>query len=261
MTDEQTYLQFAQDLAYKAGDIMRRHLQIGIAAQTKSDGSPVTIADTEIDNLVVETIKSTYPEHAVLSEEGDISPTPAEYTWVCDPLDGTQPYTFGVPVSLFSIALVKDGMPILGVMYDPYEKRMYHAIKGEGAYLNGEKITVNDQSSLANNHVALPGSAEELLDSGGLLHEAIKQQIKTFTFVCVTAEAALVATGQIVANVYGHNSPWDIAAIKIIVEEAGGKVTSLSGEEQRYDQPIKGAIVSNGRVHDELASMVKEKLR
>jgi histidinol-phosphatase len=260
MTDEQTYLQFAQDLARKAGDIMRRHLQIGIAAESKEDGSPVTIADTEIDNLVVEAVKSAYPDHAILREEGDISSTPAEYTWVCDPLDGTQPYTFGVPVSMFSLALVKKGVPILGVMYDPYEKRMYHAIKGEGAYLDGEKITVNDQVSLAGSHVALPGSAEELLDSGGLLQEAIGRQIKTFTFVCVTAEAALVATGQIAANVYGHNSPWDIAAIKLIVEEAGGKVTSLSGDEQRYDQPIKGAIVSNGLVHDDLVSMVKEKL-
>lgn len=261
MTDKQAYLQFAQDLARKAGDIMRQHLQIGIACISKDDGSPVTVADTEIDNLVVEAVRSAYPEHAVLSEEGDTSPALAEYVWVCDPLDGTQPYTFGTPVSMFSLALVKDGVPILGVMYDPYEDRMYYAIKGQGAYLNGEKITVNDQVSLASNHIALPGSAEELLDSGGLLHEAIKRQIKTFTFVCVTAEAALVATGQIVANVYGHNSPWDIAAIKVIVEEASGKVTSLTGDEQRYDQSIKGAIVSNGLVHDELVAMVREKLR
>ncbi len=258
MPDSQTYLQFAQDLAHKAGNIMRRHLRIGIAAQTKDDGSPVTIADTEIDTVVVEAVKSAFPDHAILSEEGDISPTPAEYIWVCDPLDGTQPYTFGIPVSMFSLALVKDGAPILGVMHDPYEKRMYYAIKGEGAYLNGKKITVNDQSTLANNHVALPGSTEKLLDSGGLLHEAIQSQIKTFTFVCVTAEASLVANGQILANVYGHDSPWDIAAIKIIVEEAGGKVTSLLGDEQRYDQPIKGAVVSNGLVHDELVSIVKK---
>ncbi len=236
---------------------MRRHLQIGIAAESKEDGSPVTIADTEIDNLVVEAVKSTYPDHAILSEEGDISPAPAEYTWVCDPLDGTQPYTFGVPVSMFSLALVKDGIPMLGVMYDPYEKRMYHAIKGEGAYLNGKKLAVSEQTALAGNHVALPGSTEALLDSGGLLNEAIQSNIKTFTFVCVTAEAALVASGQIVANVYGHNSPWDIAAIKVIVEEAGGKVTNLSGDEQRYDQPVKGAIISNGRVHDELVELVK----
>lgn len=258
MSNEQTYLQFAQDVAYKAGDIMRRHLQIGITAQTKADGTPVTIADTEIDTMVSEAVKSTYPHHAILSEEGDISPDPAEYTWVCDPLDGTQPYTFGIPVSMFSLALVQNGTPILGVMYDPYEKRMYHALKGEGAYLNGERITVNNQATLAHNHVALPGSAEGLLDSGGLLHEAIQRHIKTFTFVCVTAEAALVTNGQIVGNVYGHSSPWDIASIKIIVEEAGGKVTDLSGNEQHYDQPIRGAVVSNRLVHDELVSLVKK---
>lgn len=258
--DEQTYLHFAQDLAYKAGDIMRRHYQIGITAESKVDDSPVTIADTEIDAMVVEAVHSTYPDHAVLSEEGEISLAPAEYTWVCDPLDGTLPYTFGVPVSLFSLALVKNGTPILAVMYDPYEKRMYNAVKGSGAYLNGEKIAVNDKVDLADNYVALPGSTEELLDSGGLLHAAIQRRIKTFTFVCVTAEAALVATGQIAANVYGHSSPWDIAAIKLIVEEAGGKVTDLYGNEQRYDQPIKGAIVSNGRVHGELVALVKEYL-
>lgn len=256
--DNQAYLQFAQDLAYQAGDIMRRHLQVGIAAQTKDDGSPVTIADTEIDNLVVKAVKSTHSNHAVLSEEGDLSPSPAEYTWVCDPLDGTQPYTFGVPISMFSLALVKNGTPILGVMYDPYENRMYHAIKGEGAYLNGKKLAVSRRATLAGNHVALPGSAEDLLNSAALLHEAIQGNIKTFTFVCVTAEAALVASGQIVANVYGHSSPWDIAAIKVIVEEAGGKVTDLRGNEQRYDRPVKGAIVSNGLVHDELARLVRK---
>lgn len=257
MPDTQTYLQFAQDLAYKAGDIMRRHLRIGIAAQSKSDGSPVTVADTEIDNLVVKAVKSTYPDHAILSEEGDTSPIPMEYTWVCDPLDGTQPYTFGIPISMFSLALVKNGAPILGVMYDPYEKRMYHAIKGEGAYLNGKRLAVSEQAILDGNHVALPGSTEALLNSADLLNEAIQSDIKTFTFVCVTAEAALVANGQIVANVYGHNSPWDIAAIKVIVEEAGGKVTDLLGNEQRYDQPINGAIISNGLVHNELVNLVK----
>lgn len=161
---------------------------------------------------------------------------------------------------MFSLALVKDGVPILGVMYDPYEKRMYHAIRGEGAYLNGKKLAVSEQATLVGNHIALPGSAEELVDSGGLLQAAIQSKIKTFTFVCVTAEAALVASGQIVANVYGHSSPWDIAAIKVIVEEASGKVTSLSGDEQRYDRPIKGAIVSNGLVHDELTELVKKYL-
>ena len=257
MTDDlDSYLAFAQNLARQSGAIMRQHFTVGVAADTKADGSPVTIADTEINQLVITTINSTYPTHGVIGEEAS-SPKESDYQWVCDPIDGTTPYTFGLPISLFSLALVKDGEPIIGVMYDPYQDRMYHAIKGGGAFLNSQSIHVNNDPTAAGNYIALPGSNEAQLNTAGFISDAIEQKIKVFRLVCLTAESALVATGQIVACMYSHTSPWDAAAAKVIVEEAGGKVTDLQGEDQRYDQPIKGAIISNGLVHDQLVELAR----
>ena len=257
MSDEQTFLQFAQDLAHKAGAIMRDYLQVGVQQEIKSDGSPVTIADTKINQMVIDAVQERYPAHSIISEEANDIHKSGEYAWVCDPIDGTLPFTFGLPISLFSLALVKDGVPVLGILYDPYQDRMYSAVKGQGAYLNDRKLQVSQTASLAGNYMAIPGVKEKRFDSASFAKQVMQADIKTFTLVCVTAEAALVASGQITANVFGGQSPWDIAAAKIIVEEAGGKVTDLAGNEQRYDQPINGAIISNGRVHDELVACLQ----
>ncbi len=255
--ENQTYLEFAQTLARKAGAIMREHLQVGIDQVAKADGSPVTIADTKINQLVIDAVQETYPTHTIVSEEAkDIRKT-SEYAWICDPIDGTVPFTFGMPISLFSLALTKDGVPIVGVLYDPYEDRMYHAVQGGGAFLNDQPIHVNTQEKLSGTMAGLPGTSERNFDSANFRKEVMELGVRTLTLVCITAECVLVANGQFASTVFGGTSPWDIAAVKIIVEEAGGKVTNILGDEQRYDQPIKGALITNGLVHEEFAALIK----
>lgn len=258
MSDLQNYLKFAEQAAYKAGQIMLKHFQIGIAKEDKEDGSPVTIADREVNHFVIEAVKKAYPGHAVLGEEESHAKEGAEYVWVCDPIDGTIPFMHGIPTNQFSLALVHNGQPIVGVIYDPYMKRLYKAMTAGGAFMNDFKLHVNDKSSLAGNFIAAPTHQMPLLDSVNLLSNLSKHGLKSYCHFCITYEAVYVALGQFVGTVFGHPSAHDIAAIKIIVEEAGGKVTDLFGNEQRYDQPIKGAIISNGKVHDELTALVKD---
>ncbi len=261
MSDSQDYLNFAIHLAHQAGEIMLKHFTIGVEKQDKADGTPVTIADKAINHLVIKSIKENYPEHAIQGEEASYLKKGAEYVWVCDPIDGTIPYTFGTPISQFFLAVVKNGEPILGVLYDPYMKRLYHAVKGEGAFLNKQKIQVNSHTNLqTGKYLALPSQKTPLLDSGSLLHEANRRGLWSCNFLCFTYEAVMIATGQFVGNIFGYSSAHDVAAIKVIVEEAGGKVTDLLGKEQRYDQSINGAIVSNALVHDELVNLIKEYL-
>lgn len=236
---------------------MLKHFQIGVAKEIKADGTPITIADTTINTMVIDAVATTYPQDGVLGEEASSMKEHPEYLWVCDPLDGTIPYVFGIPISMFSLALVKDGEPVLGVLYDPYMKRLYHAIKGEGAYLNEQKLHVNDEKTLTKNFIAVPSKSRNLFDVGGLLQETVKRDINTCVFRCFTAEAILIATGQFVGNIFGHQTAHDVAAIKVIVEEAGGKVTDLMGNDQRYDRPTRGAIISNGLLHNELVALVK----
>lgn len=261
MSDLQKRLEFATELAYQAGDIMLKYFQIGVAKENKSDGSPVTIADREVNALVIESVSKEYPNDGVLGEEASNLKEGAEYVWVCDPIDGTIPYTFGIPVSQFSLALVKDGNPVVGVLYDPYMKRLYHAVKGGGAFMNEQRIHVNKETKLAGNFIASPTQNVSLFDSAKLVEEISKRNINTCVFRCFTSECSLVASGQFVGSILGYPTAHDVAAVKIIVEEAGGKVTDLLGNEQRYDRAVKGAIISNGLVHDELVFLVKPYLK
>jgi fructose-1,6-bisphosphatase/inositol monophosphatase family enzyme len=127
------YLDFAKKLALQAGDIMLQYFDTDIAVETKEDASPLTIADTTINKMVIAAIHEKYPDHGIIGEEESDHTVGTKYVWVCDPIDGTIPFTMGVPTSQFSLALVKDGVSILGVLYDPYTKRMYEAVKGARA--------------------------------------------------------------------------------------------------------------------------------
>jgi fructose-1,6-bisphosphatase/inositol monophosphatase family enzyme len=100
-----------------------------------------------------------------------------------------------------------------------------------------------------------------LLAIADLLHDSLADGVRAYSVCCATYEAALVARGKTAGIIFPGNSPWDIAAVKIIVEEAGGKVTDLTGNEQRYDQPIHGAVVSNGVIHDRLVALASAHLR
>lgn len=253
------YLEFAKKLAYLAGDIMLEHFKAGIDKEIKSDKTPVTIADTKINQLVIDSVNKAFPEHSVLGEEGSTAAINTDYVWVCDPIDGTIPYTLGMPNNLFSLALVHKGESILAVLYDPYTKRLYEAVKSKGAYMNGEKLRVSNIVT-PEGHIALPGMQYGLTNAASLLKDVVESGMRTFSVCCITYESMLVASGQIVATVFPGTSPWDIAAVKIIVEEAGGKVTDLHGNEQRYDRPIAGAIVSNNAMHDSLVDLVSKHL-
>lgn len=236
---------------------MLAHFDTDVSNHEKADQTIVTIADEKINALVIEEVEKKFPEHSIFGEEAS-SQKESEYAWICDPIDGTVPYAKGIPISVFSLALVKDGEPLLGVVYDPFTKRMYSGAKGGGAFLNGQPLKVSPNPLGRHSIVNIEwwSNAEYDIDSAG--H---KLSVETSSYVLhlgsVIQAACLVAAGQyeacLFARTKGKNV--DIAAVKVIVEEAGGKVTDLFGSEQRYDQDIKGAIVSNGIVHDELVSL------
>lgn len=237
---------------------MLEHFQIGIEKKDKADGTPVTIADTKINQMVIDAIEQNYPEHAIHGEEASHKKENAEYVWACDPIDGTIPYMLGVPTNQFSLALVQNGKPIVGVVYDPYMKRLYHATGGVGAFLNDKKIEVNKTKTLLEGkYIALHSQKTPFYRAGELIRDASARGFWTYVPYSFTYEAVMVASGRLVGSIFGYPTAHDVAAIKVIIEEAGGKVTDLLGNEQRYDQPIKGAIVSNGLVHQELVELVK----
>ena len=256
------YLDFAKAVAQEAGEIMRKYFISEVQHYFKEDKTIVTIADEKINQLVINRVQETYPEHSVLGEEAS-SDKQHQYAWICDPIDGTNPYSKGIPVSTFSLALTKDGEPILGVILDPFTDSLYWAAKGQGAFVNKDKISVSSKNLEQHAIINVDWWAQADVDTWLAMHDlALTTSAYTLSIGSVARASSLVASGKFEAAVFpGTKAKFmDIAAAKVIVEEAGGKVTDLFGQEQRYDQDIKGAIISNGICHQQIIDAIQKVL-
>lgn len=251
-------LKFASDLARDAGKIMLQYFDASNQAiETKADSSPVTIADKKINQLVIDRVTKTFQSHGVLAEEGS-SHEDRKELWVCDPIDGTVGYILGMPTALFSLAFVVDGQPEIAVIFDPYQNKLYSATHGQGAKVNNKSLSVSNKDKLAGANIAISASYSQLKDRQQLYDQLPQLGLYLQLIHGNVFKSVLVASGKVDGYIFPGRSAHDIAASKLIVEEAGGRVTDLNGNEQRYDGPIFGAIISNGRLHDRLVELVQD---
>lgn len=255
------YLEFAKDIAKEAEKIMLKYFDMENGTSYKGDRTIVTLADKEINSYLIKKVKEKYPTHSVDGEEEQFGKS--EYVWVCDPVDGTAMYARHIPVAVFSLALVIDGKPVVGVVLDPFTHNLYTAIQEKGAYKNGEKITVNDYQLDDMRSVC---HFDMWATSEYNIYDTIKELSKKAYFIGVGSiirACMCVASGDFSLAIFPGTvrKNCDIAAVKVIVEEAGGKVTDLFGNEQRYDRNINGAIISNGIVHEETIKLINENLK
>ena len=252
------YLDFAVDIARHAGSIMKKYFSTDKAEEYKYDNTIVTKADTEINKYLIDRVIEEYPTHSVNGEEENFGES--EYVWVCDPVDGTAMYARRIPVSVFSLALVVNGVSKVGVVYDPWTDSMYTAVSGDGAYGNGVKISVNDLPLEDKRSICqFDMWANQEYDIIKVVEE-LSHKCYSISIGSIIRASMCIANGDFTAAVFpgGVNKNVDIAAVKVIVEEAGGRVTDMFGHEQRYDTAINGAIISNGKVHDELVGIVNK---
>lgn len=252
------YREFAEDLARQAGKIIKEFFTLGMTKQWKEDTTPVTEADKKINDLVIKAVKRRFPTHGVIAEE-ESDYNGQEYVWICDPVDGTIPFSHGIPLSTFMLALTRKGESILGVIYDPFQDRLFVGEKGKGAFLNHKPIKVNTNSSLVGTVIGMNyWKKERMLEN---THHAL---LESLTTVMISASVgyldALVAAGELSANIFGGSSPWDSAAAAIIVKEAGGKYTDIYGKEIIFKGKVAGHVASNGVVHDKLLAMIRKDL-
>ena len=256
------YLEFAKAIAYEAGKIMKKYFNEDNGANYKIDQTIVTKADVEINEYLIRKVKEVYPDHSVDGEEEQFSQK-SLYSWVCDPVDGTAMYARGIPVAVFSLALVIDGIPVVGVVYDPFTDSLYSAAKNQGAYKNNKKINVND---ILFDDIRSVAHYDMIQNADYNIFKPIEELAQKTYFISIgsIARASMcVASGALNVAIFplSKHKNCDLAASKIIVEEAGGKVTDLFGEEQRYDCDLNGAIISNGVVHNEVVDTIKKYLK
>ncbi len=220
----------------------------------------VTEMDTKAENLIIKTLKNTFPDHGILTEESQEQKTNSEYRWIIDPLDGTTNYSHGFPVFCVSIALEKNGEIILGVVYNPMLNELFTAEKGKGAYLNNKKIKVSDIKELT----------KSLLATGFPYDVRTSEQnnIANFARFAVKAQAirragsaaldmCYVACGRFDGFWELKLKPWDTAAAMLIINEAGGMVTDFKGNPFSFYSGE--TLASNGLIHAEMIDILQNK--
>ena len=220
---------------YEAGKLMKSSSH----SITKDKGTKenyATEADLKVEAFFKEELTKIVPGSKFIGEEGDVSK--GEYTWVVDPIDGTVNFARGIPLSVISVALVHDDEVIAGAVYNPYYDEMYHAVKGSGAYLNGERIHVSDRDK---NHsiVCLAWSVYEKKWSDmcfDITTELYKECEDIRRLGSAAYEMCLIAKGSAEMLFEMRLFPWDYAAASLILSEAGGCTTSIDGPLDLYDQ-------------------------
>jgi fructose-1,6-bisphosphatase/inositol monophosphatase family enzyme len=263
------YLDFAKDLAQEAGQIMRKYFRADeIGLKLKDDLSPLTLADTEINSLVIAKVKQRFPDHGVLVEEENYN-LDKKQLWIVDPLDGTPTFARGIPVFAFSIALVEDGVPQVGVVYDPNTDRLFSAITGQGAYENGRQINIKDPHANTSFFISawvvggINGSCIKSKEVDGKLASVFGKSGNYMIFdLPIAYVMPLVAANNVDACLTTVINPWDLAAGCLIAKEAGAKVTDLFGDEiERWDKNINGVIVAAPRFHADLVELTQPILK
>ena len=255
------YLEFAKEIAFKAKEIMLKYYNIDNGSNYKEDNTIVTKADTEINEYLIKKVKEKFPTHSVDGEEEQFGSS--EYIWVCDPVDGTAMYARHIPTSVFSLALVINGEPVVGVIMDPFNDDLYCAQKGLGAYKNNIRISVNnislDDMRSVSHFDMFPTFEYNIFD-------AVEELAKKTYFISIGSIAracTCVASGELNVAIFPgtKHKHCDMAAAKIIVEEAGGIVTDLFGSSQEYNTDIRGAVISNGKVHQEVLDSLRKYMK
>jgi myo-inositol-1(or 4)-monophosphatase len=238
-------------VAREAGAIARDFAERAYQTWRKSDGSPVTEADLAVNRFLNEKLRTARPDYAWLSEESedDTARLSAKRTFVIDPIDGTNAFVKRLPHFTVCIGVVEDGRPVAGAVYNPMTDECFVAAKGEGAFLNGATIHVSERTELEGSRILAKNNVFDNPRFGW--PELVRDNRDSSAYRLV-----LVANGAFdgtVSLTLKHD--WDIAAAEIIVEEAGGIVTTDKGQGFRYNQeaPVQAnAIAAGPALHKQL---------
>lgn len=254
------YLDIAIKAARRAGSIHKKYFQTGFKVKTKSSTFDLlTIADTEAEKAVVCLIKKYFPSHNFLAEEYSYTKTDSEYTWIIDPLDGTNNFACGLPIFCASVALMRKNQVIAGAVYDVMRNELFYAEKNKGAFLNAKPIRVNPVKSLKQ-ALLITGfyysKGEEAVQTLEAIKRFFSEHILGLRRLGAAAlDLCYVASGRAAGFWEFELSPWDFAAGKLIVEEAGGKVTGRYGE--RIPPAKKHFVVaSNAKIHSRMLPVI-----
>lgn len=257
LTPEQT---IAEEAARAGGAVAARYFREGVTMRTKDVANLVSDADIEAEQAIAAVIQKAFPTHVILGEEshqgGDAS---AEHLWVIDPIDGTNNFAHKIPHFAVSVAYYHAGVAQCGVIYNPIREEWHSAARGQGAFHDGEPVRVDEATRLDQVIVGVGfyydrgAMMEATLDAIGELKRRQIHGIRRFG--TASLDLCLVGLGCYGAYFEYQLSPWDFAAGRLFVEEAGGTVTDARGG--RLPLGPSSILASNGKIHEAMLEVIR----
>jgi myo-inositol-1(or 4)-monophosphatase len=253
------YLPLAVAAAKEAGRIQMVHFGHSHPVEYKGEFNPVTEVDRCCERAIVKMISDAFPEHDILTEESPFEGKGSPWKWIIDPLDGTTNYFHGFPCFCVSIGLEVEGEVKIGVVYIPTLNELFHAEKGKGAFLNGERIVVSRVDRLSRSLLCtgFPYDVHEHAD----FYLRYFRQFLTKSFAVRRPGSAAIDLSYLAAGRFDgfwefKLHAWDVAAASLLVTEAGGEVTDFQG--RPFNICSEETLASNGLIHQEMIQAILE---
>jgi len=251
------YLETAVEIAREAGALQTNFFERRVPFETKGEFDLVTEADRSSERLVVERLRSHFPSHAIVAEEGGGHESASEYRWFVDPLDGTTNFAHSFPVYNVTLGLERSGELIAGVVFDPTRQEMFTAERGSGAYLNNRRIHASPVKKVADS-LASTGFPSRKRHHNINIHFYYQLAMASHG-VRRTGSAAIdlayVAAGRLDFFWEFGLKPWDVAAGTLLVSEAGGRVSDMHGAPHSVTAS-DNILADNGALHEEVLAMM-----
>ncbi len=245
------YLDVACAAARSAGEVLMRYLGKLESVDEKSPGNLVTAADRASEAVILAILKRHFPDHGILAEESGLAGSGDEsFLWAVDPLDGTTNFAHRYPAFTVSIGLLVEGVPTLGVVYEPVRDELFTAIRGLGAFRNGQPLQVSTVGELSRSLLVT-----------GFAYDRCETEDNNYAEFCqfshlsqgvrrggsASLDLAYVAAGRLDGYWERGLSPWDLAAGVVLVSEAGGTVSAYDGTP--FDLRSGRVLATNGLLH------------
>jgi myo-inositol-1(or 4)-monophosphatase len=256
------HLAVATEAVLRAGAVQRERYGRGVQVEYKGEIDLITEVDRACELAILETIRSRYPGHDIVTEETDLARTGSRFVWFVDPLDGTTNFAHSYPTFCASVALAVDGELVAGAIYDPIRDELFTGEKGAGSHINGRRLHVSSAETLI----------QSLLITGFPydLHQKLASRLRLFNRVMGRARAVrrdgsaaldlcYVAAGRADGFWEEILKPWDMNAGRAILEEAGGRATRFDGTPLGLGSDE--ILATNGLIHEELVAVLREETK
>ena len=253
-----SYLETAVEIAREAGALLASYFERRVPFELKGEFDLVTEADRASEKLVVERLRSHFPAHGIVAEEGGGHTSPSDFRWYVDPLDGTTNFAHAFPIFNVTLALEQAGEMLVGVVFDPNRQEMFTVERGSGAYLNNRRIRVSAVSKLENSLLCtgFPNRRRHLNVNLHFFHQLAMATHGVRRTGSAAIDLAWVACGRLDAFWEFGLNPWDIAAGRLLVAEAGGRVSDMKGQPHQLTSPH--LLLDNGHLHQQILEIFSE---